>query len=109
LGGGLNKYDFRTGAFTSFQQKDGLAGTIVYGILEDDLGHIWMSTNKGISSLDPEKKEIRNFDMHSGLPSSQFNIGAAFKSKSGKMFFGNVDGVCSFFPEHIRKNTYAPP
>ncbi|HYF70672.1 MAG TPA: two-component regulator propeller domain-containing protein [Ohtaekwangia sp.] len=109
LGGGLNKYDHRTNTFTSFQQKDGLAGTIVYGVLEDDLGHIWMSTNKGISRLDPLKKEIRNFDTHSGLPSSQFNIGAAFKSKSGKMFFGNVAGVCSFFPHHIQQNLYRPP
>src|SRR5690606_13814020 len=34
---------------------------------------------------------------------------AAFKSKSGKMFFGNVDGVCSFFPHHIQQNLYPPP
>lgn len=108
-GGGINQYDYRTDTFIAFQEKDGLAGNIVYGILEDDQGNLWMSTNKGISKFDVDKKEFKNFDTGSGLSSAQFNVGAYHKNDAGKMFFGSIDGVCSFFPHHIRHNTYVPP
>jgi ligand-binding sensor domain-containing protein/DNA-binding CsgD family transcriptional regulator len=108
-GGGINRYDYRTDTFTSFQEKDGLGGNIVYGILEDEQGNLWMSTNKGITRFDPEKKTFKNFDTGSGLVNTQFNVGSYFKSSSGKMYFGNAEGVCSFFPYTIRSNNFLPP
>jgi ligand-binding sensor domain-containing protein len=108
-GGGINKYDYRTDTFTHYQEKDGLAGNIVYGILEDTQGNLWLSTNKGISKFDPEKATFKNFDTRSGLTNSQFNAGAYYKGKNGKMYFGTIDGVCSFFPYSIRENNYIPP
>ncbi len=108
-GGGLNKFDYRTNTFTSYQENDGLAGNIIYGILEDGTGNLWMSTNKGISRFDPEKKEFKNFDTNSSLPNSLYNVGAYFKNKQGEMFFGSVEGLCSFYPHHIRQNNYVPP
>jgi ligand-binding sensor domain-containing protein len=108
-GGGINRYDYRTGVFTDFQEEDGLAGNIVYGILEDVQGNLWLSTNKGISRLDVRKKEFTNFDTRAGLTSAEFNTGASFKNKEGRMFFGNIQGATSFLPHHIRQNTFVPP
>jgi ligand-binding sensor domain-containing protein len=108
-GGGINKYDYRTDTFTAFQEKDGLGGNIVYGILEDANGNLWLSTNRGITRFNPEKKEFKNFDTKSGLASSEFNVGAYFGTRGGKMFFGSAEGVCSFFPYNIRENNYVPP
>jgi streptogramin lyase len=108
-GGGINKYDYRTDTFTSFQEKDGLGGNIIYGILEDEQGSLWLSTNRGISRFNPEKMEFKNFDMGSGLASTQFNVGSYFKNKAGKMYFGNTEGICSFFPYNIRENNFLPP
>jgi ligand-binding sensor domain-containing protein len=108
-GGGINKYDYRTDSFTHYQEKDGLAGNIVYGILEDAQGNLWLSTNKGISKFDPEKQTFKNFDTRSGLTNAQFNVGAYYKNKSGKMYFGTIEGVCSFFPYSIRENNFIPP
>jgi ligand-binding sensor domain-containing protein len=108
-GGGINKYDYRTDTFISFQEKDGLSGNIVYGILEDAQGNLWMSTNKGISRFDVAKKEFKNFDMRSGLASSQFNVGSYCKSKDGRMYFGNIEGVSAFYPHYIRQNSFVPP
>ena len=34
--------------------SDGLAGSQVLGILEDDAGHLWLSTGNGLSRLDPQ-------------------------------------------------------
>ncbi|RAW00608.1 two-component regulator propeller domain-containing protein [Pseudochryseolinea flava] len=108
-GGGVNRYDARSNTFTSFQEKDGLAGNIVYAMLEDAQGNLWMSTNKGLSRFDVVNQVFKNFDTRSGLSSAQFNIGAAFKGKEGQMFFGNINGVTSFFPHHIRQNAFIPP
>lgn len=108
-GGGVNRYDYRTDTFISFQEKDGLAGNIVYGILEDAQGNLWMSTNKGLSRFDVVKKEFKNFDTRSGLASSQFNVGAYYKSKDGRMYFGGIEGVNAFYPHFIRQNSYIPP
>jgi ligand-binding sensor domain-containing protein len=108
-GGGLNKYDYRTDTFTAYEESDGLAGNIVNSIVEDSQGNLWLSTNKGISKFTFERKEFKNFDAGSGLSSAEFNLRAYFKNANGRIYFGSVEGVCSFFPHHIRQNTYVPP
>ena len=52
--GGLNRLDTETGEFRHFLKKDGLADNVVYEILEDERGRLWMSTNNGLSRFDPE-------------------------------------------------------
>ena len=52
-GGGLISSIFETGTFTHYQELDGLPNEVVYGILEDNDGYLWLSTNKGISQFDP--------------------------------------------------------
>jgi hypothetical protein len=108
-GGGINRYDYRTDTFENFQESNGLSGNIVYGILEDEQGNLWLSTNRGISKFDVDRRRFKNFDTRSGLSSSQFNIGAHFKQSDGRMFFGNIEGVSSFYPHHIRQNSFIPP
>ncbi|MBL0744428.1 two-component regulator propeller domain-containing protein [Chryseolinea lacunae] len=108
-GGGINRYNYRTNEFERWQEKDGLAGNIVYGILEDGQGNLWVSTDKGISKFDIERKEFKNFDTKSGLESSQFNTGAYFKQSDGRMYFGNIEGVTFFYPHNIRQNAFVPP
>lgn len=106
--GGLNRYDRQTDTFEHFTQKDGLPNDVVYGILEDSANNLWLSTNKGLSCFNPKTGEFRNYDLHDGLQSNEFNQGAFFKSKSGEMFFGGINGFNSFFPEAIQQNANIP-
>jgi ligand-binding sensor domain-containing protein len=111
-GGGLSKFDRKNERFTSYTTRDGLPNNVIYGILEDEEGFIWLSTNKGISRFDPKvtgKDAFKNFDVTDGLQSNEFNNGAFFKSKSGELFFGGVNGFNSFFPKSIVNNKYLPP
>jgi ligand-binding sensor domain-containing protein len=108
-GGGINRYDYNTNTFTSFQEEDGLAGNIVCGILEDEQGFLWVSTNRGLSRFDVRKKTFKNFDTHSGLANAEFNIGARYADDDGRLYFGNIAGVTSFQPHQIRENTFVPP
>jgi signal transduction histidine kinase len=108
LGGGLNRLDVATGDIRFFTDRDGLANNVVYGILEDDDGLLWMSTNHGLSRFNPETERFRNYGMEIGLQSLEFNAMAYHKSRSGEMFFGGVNGLTAFYPNQLADNTTPP-
>ncbi len=119
-GGGLNRLvpgpagdpeqaTFRSYTFRSYNEADGMPSNVVYGILEDEQGRLWMSTNRGLSRFDPRSETFRNYDVADGLQSTEFNSGAFFKSRRGEMFFGGIHGVNAFFPGQIEDNPYVPP
>jgi len=108
-GGGLNKFNVQDGTFRHYKEKDGLLGNVVYGILEDEQGFLWLSTDKGLSKFNIGANQFQNFDESSGLFNAQFNIGAYYKNPQKEMFFGNINGLCSFNPQQIKKNYYVPP
>jgi ligand-binding sensor domain-containing protein/signal transduction histidine kinase len=107
-GGGLNLYHPETDTFTYFLERDGLPNGVVYGILEDDNGYLWMSTNFGISRFDPETSTFRNYDAGDGLQSNEFNQGAFAKSESGEFYFGGIEGLTIFDPLEITDNPRVP-
>jgi signal transduction histidine kinase/ligand-binding sensor domain-containing protein len=109
-GNGLYHFDRVTGTFTPYQVEDGLPSNAVYGILEDEQGYLWLSTNNGLSQFDPPTKTFKNFDVSDGLQSKEFNGGSYSRSSSGEMFFGGINGFNAFYPESLREdNPYAPP
>ena len=107
-GGGLNLYHPETDTFTYYLEKDGLPNGVVYGILEDENGYLWMSTNSGISRFDPDAETFRNFDSNDGLQSNEFNSFAYAKGKNGELYFGGIEGLTVFRPSKINDNPYLP-
>ncbi|HDL18134.1 MAG TPA: response regulator [Bacteroidetes bacterium] len=95
--------------FVHYTEKDGLPNELVYAIVEDDSGLLWLSTNKGLSRFDPKTEKFRNFNMQDGLQSNEFNLGAGYKDRSGKIYFGGINGFNSFLPGKIVDNPYVPP
>ena len=107
---GLNRFDPRTASFTRFYERDGLAGSDVSKILEDDSGNLWVSISKGLSRFDPRNKTFKNYYVSDGLAGNEFyNYASAFKSRMGEMFFSSYAGVTSFFPSDVVDNPYVPP
>lgn len=103
---GLNLMDRESGKFTSYTTENGLSNNTVYGILEDEEGWLWMSTNKGLSRFNPETKIFYNYSQKDGLQNDEFNTNAYFKTLSGELFFGGVNGFNHFFPSEIFKTTF---
>jgi serine phosphatase RsbU (regulator of sigma subunit) len=108
FGGGLNKLDAKTGKFKHYVEKNGLPNNVVYGVLIDEKGFVWLSTNKGLSRFDPVSETFRSYTSHDGLQSNEFNYGAYFLAKNGEMFFGGLNGLNYFFPDQIKENPYIP-
>jgi signal transduction histidine kinase/ligand-binding sensor domain-containing protein/DNA-binding response OmpR family regulator len=105
-GGGLNRLDIEAGTFFRYTTAHGLPNNVVYGILPDDAGRLWLSTNRGLARFDPGTGEVRSFDATDGLQSNEFNSGAAFRSSSGELFFGGIYGFSHFRPEDVRDNPH---
>jgi two-component system, sensor histidine kinase ChiS len=108
LGGGLNQFDPKTKTFRHYGEKQGLANNVIYGILEDNSKHLWLSTNKGLSKFNTTTTSFRNYDDLDGLQSNEFNA-AYYKSQQGELFFGGINGFNAFHPAQVKDNPYIPP
>ena len=108
-GGGLNRFEPETGTFHTYTEEDGLPSAVIYGILEDANGNLWMSTNYGVSRFNPIALTFRNFTVNDGLASMDFNMSAYARAPNGAMYFGSVKGLNAFYPDSIFENSYVPP
>ena len=113
-GGGLNEFDKKTEQFYTYSAKDGLPGNTVYGILNDEQGNLWLSTNKGLCRFTPppsknDKPVCRNYNMSDGLPSNEFFYNTSVKGDDGTLYFGTMAGLISFKPAEIKDNSFIPP
>ncbi|MFB3133553.1 MAG: two-component regulator propeller domain-containing protein, partial [Rhodothermales bacterium] len=106
-GGGLNRFEPELGTFTRFTQREGLPNNTIYGILEDDRGTLWLSTNKGLSQFDPTTETFANYDLGDGLQSNEFSQGSYYKSRTGELFFGGINGFNRFHPDNL--HSASPP
>jgi ligand-binding sensor domain-containing protein len=98
-GGGLARFDTRTGDVERITTKNGLPNDVVYGVLAENDGRLWMSTNKGIARYDRKIKAFRNFTVSDGLQSNEFNRYAYCKDAKGRLWFGGVNGFNYFDPK----------
>ncbi|MBK7345129.1 MAG: hypothetical protein IPJ06_19740 [Saprospiraceae bacterium] len=79
------------------------------GILEDDRGYLWLSTNNGLSKFDPETFAISNYNRSDGLQANEFGFGACHHGAStGTFYFGGINGFNHFHPNHITLDTILP-
>jgi anti-sigma regulatory factor (Ser/Thr protein kinase) len=101
LGGGVCNYDPGTGKRRFYTTSDGLTNNMTYAILRDKSGNIWVSTNTGISRINPETGMIRSFGPNEGLRINEFNSGASFAADNGEFFMGGMGGFVSFIPDSI--------
>ncbi|MBD0831636.1 hybrid sensor histidine kinase/response regulator transcription factor [Aestuariibaculum sediminum] len=108
-GDGLYHYNRKTKSSKKYGTQQGLPNDIIYGIIPDEQNNIWLSTNNGLSRINPETLEIKNFNSQDGLQSNEFNFGAYLKNKQGELFFGGANGFNVFNPKDIKQNIYLPP
>ncbi len=94
--------------FHQYDQKDGLVDNVIYTILEDETGRIWMSTNNGLCRFTPSVGQGACFYKSDGLLSNQFYWMAACKSKDGRLYFGNIEGMNVVDPTRIQINDFMP-
>ena len=79
-------------------------------MLPDGEGHLWLSTNNGLSRFDPQhRRRSRTTTPATACSASEFNFGAHHRSASGELFFGGVNGFNAFHPRRLAVNAHVPP
>ncbi len=125
-GGGVCCMDVKREQFVAWKEEHGLANNVVYAVLEDNKGNLWMSTHQGLSCMTPPDADkiahsprptdaakaytpFRNYDANDGLQNNEFNAGAYCKGASGRLYFCGLQGFNDFYPDSARVNSYIPP
>jgi signal transduction histidine kinase/ligand-binding sensor domain-containing protein len=120
-GGGLCRY--REGEFNAYTRKHGLHSDVVYQILEDDTGHLWMGSNDGIFRVarqeldDVAAGRIESvtsvvYGKRDGMRSPECNGGqqpAGWKARDGRLWFPTTAGVVVIDPVRLSTNDLPPP
>lgn len=108
-GCGLEKLDPKSikGANAEFvhcYETNGLMNDIIFGILEDNNGNLWLSTENGLQKYDKTNNTSQNFYESDGIQGNQFYWCSYFKNKDGKLYFGGTQGLTTFDPAKIQKS-----
>lgn len=74
---------------------------VLYGIVPDDQGRFWISSNGGLIRYEPGTGRWKRFDVHDGLQSNEFNTNCFTKCKDGRLAFGGPEGINVFDPAYF--------
>lgn len=111
---GLNVYDPLTGRDYVLDRKSGLAGTVVYGVAEDEEGNVWVVTEYSVSKVNVKLDSdhcmffIVNYDDRDGLQQGPYNQRSISITSAGKILIGGRDGVDVITPSSRMLRTVNP-
>jgi signal transduction histidine kinase/ligand-binding sensor domain-containing protein len=119
--GGRDLTRFKAGRFSAIRSANGLPVNVIKGIIEDDLGCLWLATPHGIlraslHQLDdfcdtgqvlPQFLDITKAD---GLPSNECSGSqpAVSKGTDGRLWFATLNGLAVIDPAHLSRNSLPP-
>jgi ligand-binding sensor domain-containing protein/signal transduction histidine kinase len=123
LGTNDGLYRWKQGQVRRFSVADGLFDDRIFAILADEHGHLWMSCNKGIFRVSQaeleavaegklERATSRAYGAEDGMRSEECNsLGspAAWKDRSGRLWFPTIRGAVAYTPGYEEKQTPPPP
>lgn len=99
--GGVSIYNNKKGLIKNINEADGLPSHMVYGLL-DNGDKIWISTTKGIASINKKTFKITAYNPNHGWQAPEFSEGAYYQDTNGFLFFGGVNGLNYFKPDNIQ-------
>ncbi|MBN1415529.1 MAG: hypothetical protein JW973_10545, partial [Bacteroidales bacterium] len=109
---GITLFSPEQQSLTHLQQEIGWQGDAVFGMIEDNQGALWLTTNKGLSKLLFKSNTdilLENYTYEDDLQRNIFIRGAILKDMQGKIYIGGHNGFNVFQPNEVWTNTYIPP
>ncbi|MCB0705975.1 MAG: hypothetical protein KDC34_11720 [Saprospiraceae bacterium] len=96
---GLHELDLVSESIKVWNTEKGLPNNFINGILPEGDSCMWVSTDNGLARLSIEAGRFFNFFQEDGLPANEFNRISFHLAASGRMYFGGLNGIVSFFPD----------
>lgn len=103
-GGGLLRFDTRTQQRDYYTEKDGLTNNVVYSILPDSFGYLWLSTTRGLSRFYPKNRTFTDYSSNTPEISIEFNSGSCAYAPDGSLAFGSTEGLFLIRPKREPPN-----
>lgn len=103
-GGGLCRWD--GSSMRVYDSKSGLSNNFCYYILQDGR-HLYIGTNNGINRFDGARFSV--LPVFGGSGSAESNLGAAYRDREGKLWFGTIGGAVRFDPSKEVNKGWLPP
>ncbi|NME68719.1 ATP-binding protein [Flammeovirga aprica] len=111
FGGGLHRCIEKDGKIVGFDRitiKDGLPDNVVYSILEDKEGELWLTSDNGIVKYNPTTKAVKVYNTQDGLSTNNFRKSSYYKDQYGSLLMGSLKGLVVFNPLEIQNNPFTP-
>ena len=102
---GLIRYIPEKNEFILFGREAGFPELPLLGFQTDDFGNLLVVSKTHLSQFDLSTHAIISYE----IPDNLFNHNALLKSSNGQVYVGGTQGITSFDPALLRKNTYIPP
>lgn len=99
---GLYDLNIRNYLFTPLQDQSKSLHQVLYCVVPDTAGYLWMSSNSGILRFSLLDSSLHYFKEKDGLQNYEFNSFAYLTSSSGFYFMGGIDGINYFNPYELK-------
>lgn len=109
FGGGLHLYDEKQGIVRYVNAGQNLTDDNICSVVESNDHRLWISTSNGISEYNPETGEINNYNSSGEIQVREFTPNGGVKLPDGELYFSGNNGILSFYPNKLVKNTFLPP
>ena len=114
FGGGLNKLTTKVEEkkqfeFEVFDRGKGMPNNVIYTIIDDKKGHLWLTTENSIVKFNKKTKKIEAFGKGNELENVEFSEASACLLHSGEICVGSKSGFYSFQPDMVKRRVIHAP
>jgi signal transduction histidine kinase/DNA-binding response OmpR family regulator/ligand-binding sensor domain-containing protein len=106
--GGLQRFEGRAEHYAeatrwqSFGDEHGLTDLMIYDVLPDADGHLWLAGGQGLTRFTPEAGHSQLFFQAEGLRQHDFNRSQSLAGPGGLLLMGGVNGLTLVNPAVLR-------
>ncbi|MCF0072947.1 ATP-binding protein [Dyadobacter sp. CY261] len=106
---GMIRWDRLRNKYRQFRRSEGLTNDNIHAIYPDRRGRLWLSSDRGIMQFDPIRLTTRAYFTQDGITHDEFNRIAHFQDKTGRLYFGGLNGITSFDPRDFENEKPPAP
>ena len=114
FGGGLGRLktkfeDNKPFEFDMFNRDKGMPNNVVYTIIDDKQGNLWLTTENSIVKFNKKTNKIEAFGKGNELENVEFSEASACLLHSGEICDGSKSGFYTFKPEAVKRRIIHAP
>ncbi|MGV3558230.1 hybrid sensor histidine kinase/response regulator transcription factor [Larkinella arboricola] len=113
FGSGLCVFDKRTGSSRRLTTVNGLPNNVIYSVIPDQNGYLWMGTNQGLCRLNRRTFQTKTYTHEDGLLADEFNrfhyLHLPRRGPTNEsIIMAGLEGFTAFHPSGLADDRFQP-